>query len=57
MTDNQNQNPSTRQFQDDLEQYKMPDALKQAPKATYNVGYEATTGNSTSPDHEIDKKN
>lgn len=57
MTDNQNQNPSTRQFQDDLEQYKMPDALKEAPKATYNVGYEATTGNSTSPDHEIDKKN
>jgi hypothetical protein len=48
--------PSTRQFQDDLEQYKMPNALKQSKHATYKVGYETTTGNRTSPDHEIGKK-
>jgi hypothetical protein len=49
-------NPSTRQFQDDLEQYKMPNALKQSKAGTYQVGYEASTGNNTSPDHEVGKK-
>ncbi|QNF30156.1 MULTISPECIES: hypothetical protein [Metabacillus] len=50
------ENPSARQFQDDLEQYKMPDSLKQSTQPTYKVGYETSTGNRTSPDHEIGKK-
>ncbi|MGM7722346.1 hypothetical protein [uncultured Metabacillus sp.] len=48
--------PSARQFQDDLEQYKMPEAVKQSKKGTYQVGYEASSGNRTSPDHEVAKK-
>lgn len=45
-----------KQFQDDLDQYKIPDAVKNAKKGKYMVGYEASTGNKTSPDHEVGKK-
>ncbi|MFC4320435.1 hypothetical protein [Litchfieldia salsa] len=30
-------------------QYQMPDALKEKKDYAYRVGYEATTGNETSP--------
>jgi hypothetical protein len=43
------------QFQNDMDQYMMPNALKQKRDYNYRVGYEATTGNRTSPDHEIGK--
>ncbi|MCV9888542.1 hypothetical protein [Metabacillus halosaccharovorans] len=45
-----------KQFQDDLDQYKMPDAVKNAKKGTYMVGYEASTGNKTDQNHEVGKK-
>ncbi|WP_169891171.1 hypothetical protein [Litchfieldia alkalitelluris] len=32
-------------------QYMMPDALKGEKSYKYRVGYEATTGNETSPNH------
>lgn len=47
---------NSKQFQNDIDQYKMPEALKRSKQPTYNVGYEATTGNQTSPDHNISKK-
>jgi len=50
---NENKN---NQIQQDLEQYQMPDSLKQQDEATYNVGYETTTGNKTAPNHDISKK-
>jgi len=37
-------NPSTRQFQDDLKQYQMPDSVKQQKSGTYRVGFESNTG-------------
>ncbi|MFC0270862.1 hypothetical protein ACFFIX_05290 [Metabacillus herbersteinensis] len=40
-----------KQFQDDLSQYQMPDALKQEKNYSYRVGYEASTGNKTDPAH------
>jgi hypothetical protein len=36
------------QFQNDMNQYKMPNALQKSKKPQYRVGYEATTGNNTS---------
>ncbi len=47
---------NNKQFQQDLDQYKMPDALQQQQNVTYNVGYEASTGNNTSPNHDVAKK-
>jgi hypothetical protein len=47
---------SPKRFQDDLKQYQMPESVKKAKKGTYQVGYENSTGNRTSPDHEIGKK-
>ncbi|USD15023.1 hypothetical protein ND894_24140 [Priestia megaterium] len=37
-------NPNTRQFQDDLKQYQMPDSVKQQKPETYRVGFESNTG-------------
>jgi hypothetical protein len=37
-------NPSTRQFQDDLKQYQMPESVKQQKPGTYRVGFESNTG-------------
>ncbi|MFP7732394.1 hypothetical protein ACLHDF_03030 [Priestia aryabhattai] len=37
-------NPSTRQFQDDLKQYQMPESVKQHKPGTYRVGFESNTG-------------
>ena len=37
-------NPSTRQFQDDLKQYQMPDSVKQQKSGPYRVGFESNTG-------------
>ncbi|MGB3783511.1 hypothetical protein ACQKGA_24475 [Priestia megaterium] len=37
-------NLSTRQFQDDLKQYQMPDSVKQQKSGTYRVGFESNTG-------------
>lgn len=37
-------NPSTRQFQDDLKQYQMPDSVKKQKSGTYRVGFESNTG-------------
>ncbi|MRX74180.1 hypothetical protein GJU40_18830 [Bacillus lacus] len=44
------------QYQDNHEQYRMPDALKQEKDYSYRVGYESTTGNETSPDHTVNGK-
>ncbi|KIO63498.1 hypothetical protein [Caldibacillus thermoamylovorans] len=39
---------ASRQFQENIDQYKMPEALKTSKKGHYRVGYEATTtGNNT----------
>lgn len=48
-------NKDAGQFQDNMEQYMMPDALKQPRDYTYRVGYEASSGNRTDPDHETGK--
>ncbi|MBX9996369.1 MULTISPECIES: hypothetical protein [Priestia] len=37
-------NPSTRQFQDDLKQYQIPDSVKQQKSGPYRVGFESNTG-------------
>lgn len=37
-------NRSTRQFQDDLKQYQIPDSVKQQKSSTYRVGFESNTG-------------
>ncbi|WP_182005914.1 hypothetical protein [Priestia aryabhattai] len=37
-------NRSTRQFQDDLKQYQMPDSVKQRKSGPYRVGFESNTG-------------
>jgi hypothetical protein len=47
---------NNKQFQQDLDQYKMPEVLQEQGNITYNVGYEASTGNQTDPNHEISKK-
>lgn len=38
---------ASRQFQENIDQYKMPETLKTSKKGHYRVGYEATTGNNT----------
>lgn len=38
---------ASRQFQENIDQYKMPESLKTSKKGHYRVGYEATTGNNT----------
>ncbi|HZG72332.1 MAG TPA: hypothetical protein VEY51_12425 [Chondromyces sp.] len=47
---------SARLNQDHLEQYRMPEAVRNAKKRKVQVGYEASTGNRTDPDHEISKE-
>lgn len=47
---------SARQFQDDLEQYKMDNVLNTPKNYVYRVGYETTTGNATAPEHTVVKK-
>lgn len=47
---------NNKQNQQDLDQYKMPQALQEQQDVTYNVGYEASTGNQTNPNHDISKK-
>lgn len=49
-------NQDAREFQEDLDQYKMPEALKQPKKGIYQVGYEASTGNDTSRGKDISKR-
>lgn len=47
---------SARQFQDDLEQYKMDNVVNTPKNYVYRVGYETTTGNATTPEHTVVKK-
>ncbi|WP_409298368.1 hypothetical protein V1498_08960 [Peribacillus sp. SCS-26] len=42
--------------QENLDQYKMPDVLKEKRKSAYRVGYTATTGNATGGNDEPGKR-
>lgn len=45
-----------RESQNDLQQYKMPGALKKKRTAAYRVGYTAGTGNQTGNEKELGKR-
>jgi hypothetical protein len=45
-----------KEAQDDMSQYKMPDALKKKRDSSYQVGYTATTGNQTGGEPEVGKR-
>lgn len=44
------------EFQSNLEQYKMPDVLKQKKDFVYRVGYTSSTGNQTNNEEEPIKR-
>ncbi|MGD6843228.1 hypothetical protein ACQCVH_11995 [Bacillus infantis] len=45
-----------KEAQDDMSQYKMPNALKKQRDSSYQVGYTATTGNQTGGEAEVGKR-
>lgn len=45
-----------RDAQNNMEQYKMPKALKSKRSAPYRVGYTATTGNKTPGEPDVGKR-
>lgn len=45
-----------KKFQNNVEQYKMPNALKKGKHASYRIGYTATTGNQTPGEAEKGKR-
>lgn len=47
---------SPRDAQHDMDQYKMPQALRKERKSSYRVGYTATTGNKTSGEPDLGKR-
>jgi hypothetical protein len=44
-----------KQGQNDMDQYRMPKALKQDKTYSYRVGYTATTGNQTPGEPDLGK--
>jgi hypothetical protein len=50
------QKESARQYQDDLEQYKMENVVNAPKNYVYRVGYESSSGNATTPEHSVVKK-
>ncbi|MFE8699471.1 hypothetical protein ACFYKX_02410 [Cytobacillus sp. FJAT-54145] len=47
---------SPKEAQHDMDQYKMPNALKQKRTESYRVGYTASTGNQTDGEPELGKR-
>jgi hypothetical protein len=45
-----------KEGQHDMDQYRMPNALKKKRDASYRVGYTATTGNQTPGEPDLGKR-
>ncbi|GLB60749.1 hypothetical protein [Cytobacillus sp. NCCP-133] len=45
-----------KEAQDEMNQYKMPKALREEKNVSYRVGYQAATGNQTPGEQEAGKR-